>query len=147
MSADKSFLGTGWSFPPRFGDSAASGHTQMVEGETDIRESLGIILSTVPGERIMQPTFGCGIKAYVFEEISESVMTEMRDAIDRAILFFEPRVTVERIDIDASNAMQGRVDVLIDYTVRGTNTRTNMVYPFYFLEGTNVPAAQIESPE
>ncbi|AJC21282.1 GPW/gp25 family protein [Pandoraea pulmonicola] len=147
MSADKSFLGTGWSFPPRFGDSAVSGHTQMVEGETDIRESLGIILSTVPGERIMQPTFGCGIKAYVFEEISESVMTEMRDAIDRAILFFEPRVTVERIDIDVSNAIQGRVDVLIDYTVRGTNTRTNMVYPFYFLEGTNVPEAQIESPE
>jgi hypothetical protein len=54
---------------------------------------------------------------------------------------------VERIDIDASNAVQGRVDVLIDYTVRGTNTRTNMVYPFYFLEGTNVPEAQIESPE
>ncbi|MCI3207992.1 MULTISPECIES: GPW/gp25 family protein [Pandoraea] len=146
MSADKSFLGTGWAFPPRFGDSAANGRTQMVEAETDIRESLGIILSTVPGERIMQPTFGCGIKAYVFEEISESVMTEMRDAIDRAILFFEPRVTVERIEIDASSAIDGRVDVLIDYTVRGTNTRTNMVYPFYFLEGTNVPAAQIESP-
>lgn len=144
MSADKSFLGTGWAFPPRFGDSGANARTQMVEGEIDIRESLGIILSTVPGERIMQPTFGCGIKAYVFEEISESVMTEMRDAIDRAILFFEPRVTVERIDIDV-NALQGRVDVLIDYTVRGTNTRTNMVYPFYFLEGTNVPAVQVES--
>lgn len=144
MSTDKSFLGTGWAFPPRFGDSADSGRTQMVEAEADIRESLGIILSTVPGERIMQPTFGCGIKAYVFEEISESVMTEMRDAIDRAILFFEPRVTVERIEIDTSNAMEGRVDVLIDYTVRGTNTRSNMVYPFYFLEGTNVPTVQIE---
>ncbi len=144
MSTDKSFLGTGWAFPPRFGDSAGSGSTQMVAAEADIRESLGIILSTVPGERIMQPTFGCGIKAYVFEEISESVMTEMRDAIDRAILFFEPRVTVERIEIDASNAMEGRVDVLIDYTVRGTNTRSNMVYPFYFLEGTNVPTVQIE---
>ncbi|MGC7532208.1 GPW/gp25 family protein, partial [Pandoraea pneumonica] len=70
MSTDKSFLGTGWAFPPRFGDSADIGRTQMVEAEADIRESLGIILSTVPGERIMQPTFGCGIKAYVFEEIS-----------------------------------------------------------------------------
>ncbi|ALS61700.1 GPW/gp25 family protein [Pandoraea norimbergensis] len=144
MSTDKSFLGTGWAFPPRFGDSAARGRTQMVEAEADIHESLRIILSTVPGERIMQPTFGCGIKSYVFDEISESVLTEIRDAIERAILFFEPRITVEQIVIDSSAAMEGRIDVLIDYTVRGTNTRSNMVYPFYFLEGTNLPDKQMD---
>lgn len=116
----------------------------MVEAEADIHESLRIILSTVPGERIMQPTFGCGIKAYVFDEISESVLTEIRDAIERAILFFEPRITVEQIVIDSSAAMEGRIDVLIDYTVRGTNTRSNMVYPFYFLEGTNLPDKQMD---
>lgn len=143
MSTDKSFLGTGWAFPPRFGDHAAQGRTQMVEAEADIHESLRIILSTVPGERIMQPTFGCGIKTYVFDEISESVLTEIRDAIERAILFFEPRITVEQIVIDSSAAMEGRIDVLIDYTVRGTNTRSNMVYPFYFLEGTNLPDKQM----
>ncbi|WP_087687613.1 GPW/gp25 family protein [Pandoraea sp. PE-S2R-1] len=144
MSTDKSFLGTGWAFPPRFGDSATRGRTQMVEAEADIHESLRIILSTVPGERIMQPTFGCGIKAYVFDEINESVLTEIRDAIERAILFFEPRITVEQIVIDSSAAMEGRIDVLIDYTVRGTNTRSNMVYPFYFLEGTNLPDKQMD---
>jgi phage baseplate assembly protein W len=139
MTVNKSFLGTGWAFPPRFGNDAERGEVVMVEEEQDINESLFIILSTTPGERIMQPTFGCGLKAYVFDEINESVITEMRDAIDRAILFFEPRISVNAISVDETNAIEGRLDIRIDYTVRGTNTRSNVVYPFYFLEGSNVP--------
>jgi uncharacterized protein len=139
MTVNKSFLGTGWAFPPRFGSDARRGEVAMAEEEQDIHESLFIILSTSPGERIMQPTFGCGLKAYVFEEINESVITEMRDAIDRAILFFEPRISVNAISVDETAAIEGRLDIHIDYTVRGTNTRSNMVYPFYFLEGSNVP--------
>ncbi|HTI18920.1 MAG TPA: GPW/gp25 family protein [Trinickia sp.] len=139
MTVNKSFLGTGWAFPPRFGNDAERSEVVMVEEEQDINESLFIILSTTPGERIMQPTFGCGLKAYVFDEINESVITEMRDAIDRAILFFEPRISVNAISVDETNAIEGRLDIRIDYTVRGTNTRSNVVYPFYFLEGSNVP--------
>jgi phage baseplate assembly protein W len=139
MTVNKSFLGTGWAFPPRFGNDAGRGEVTMVEEEQDIEESLFIILSTTPGERIMQPTFGCGLKAYVFDEINESVITEMCDAVERAILFFEPRISVNAIAVDETNVIEGRLDIRIDYTVRGTNTRSNMVYPFYFLEGSNVP--------
>ncbi len=139
MSVDKSFLGTGWSFPPRFGMRAAGGAVQMVEEEQDIHESLFIILSTTPGERIMQPTFGCGLKSFVFAELNESVVTELRDAIERAILFFEPRISVNAINMDERDMQEGRLDIHIDYTIRGTNTRSNMVYPFYFLEASNVP--------
>jgi len=75
----------------------------------------------------------------VFDEVNESVVTEIRDAIERAILFFEPRISVNAIVMDESGIIEGRLDIRIDYTIRGTNTRSNMVYPFYFLEGTNVP--------
>lgn len=139
MSIKKSFLGTGWSFPPYFGNRAARSSVTMVDAEQDIHESLFILLSTTPGERIMQPTFGCGLKAHAFDEINESAATEMRDAIERAILFFEPRITLNAIVMDESDSGAGRLDIRIDYTIRGTNTRSNMVYPFYFLEGTNVP--------
>ncbi|EJL89766.1 phage baseplate assembly protein W [Herbaspirillum sp. CF444] len=139
MNVKKSFLGTGWAFPPHFGNAAERGSVAMVDEEQDIHESLFIILSTMPGERIMQPTFGCGLKAHVFDELNESVVTEIRDAIERAILFFEPRISVNAISMDESGALDGRLDIHIDYTVRGTNTRSNMVYPFYYLEGSNVP--------
>ena len=53
-NSDKSFLGTGWSFPPEFNPY---GSVKKVSDEEDIRESLVILLSTSPGERIMQPTY------------------------------------------------------------------------------------------
>ncbi|SES70659.1 hypothetical protein SAMN05216326_10290 [Nitrosomonas marina] len=138
MATDKSFLGTGWAFPPQFN---INGRVKRVSAEEDIRESLYILLSTHPGERIMQPTYGCGLKAHVFEEIDETEVTVITDLVRRAILFFEPRVIVERIDVDSENEndrANGLIQIHITYIVRSTNNRHNIVYPFYFTEGTNV---------
>lgn len=137
MSIDKTFLGTGWSFPPEFQGQAKA--VKMVSDEEDIRHSLWILLSTAPGERTMQPAYGCGLRTLVFESISASVCTEMQDMIERAILFFEPRITVDRIVVCSEEIAQGLIEIELTYTIRTTNTRSNMVYPFYFLEGTNLP--------
>jgi phage baseplate assembly protein W len=134
MANTKSFLGTGWAFPPSFSDKGAI----MVSAEQDIHESLYILLSTTPGERIMQPTYGCGLKLHVFDQLNESSVAVMKDIVQKAILFFEPRVTVEQIDINDDEAMEGRANINVIYKVRSTNNRYNLVYPFYFSEGTNV---------
>jgi uncharacterized protein len=136
MDGERAFLGRGWSFPPGFhrrGKEAA-----MVSGEEDIRQALVVLLSTVPGERVMRPTFGCGLKAMVFETMDEGTVAEIRDVVERAVLFFEPRVTLNRVDVTFPDPLGGRLDLVLDYTVRETNTRSNMVYPFYLLEGTNL---------
>lgn len=141
MAVDQSFLGTGWSFPPRFHKHTGrdgGGALDMVSGEHDIRESLLILMSTAPGERVMQPAYGCGLKTLVFDNVTESTLTEIRDLIERAILFFEPRITVERIDIADDRIEEGLLTIDIVYRVRSTNTRSNIVYPFYFMEGTHV---------
>ena len=137
MGVDKSFLGTGWGFPPEFDRS--SGQVRMVSAEEDIDESLRILMSTVPKERLMQPTYGCGLNSLVFENMNESVLTLIRDTIQRAVLFFEPRIALDDIEIDAKQAYEGVLYIKLDYTVRTTNTRSNLVYPFYFQEGTNIP--------
>ena len=133
---DRSFLGRGWAFPPRFDPVART--VRMVEAERDIAESLAILVRTRPGERVMQPTYGCGLDGMLFETISEGVVTEIRDLIERAILFFEPRVEVERITVGTGRSVDGVLDISIEYRVRSTNTRNNIVYPFYFREGTHV---------
>lgn len=135
MSADLTFLGTGWSFPPEF---SKRGSVKMVSAEEDIRQSLLILLSTTPGERVMQPSFGCGLKSKVYENVNESSVTILKDMIKRAILFFEPRVVLESINADSSESYEGRLNFLIQYRVISTNTRHNIVYPFYFREGTDV---------
>ncbi len=107
----------------------------MVSEDEDIEESLSILLSTVPGERVMNPAYGCGLKLLIFENISESTVTEIKDVIERAILFFEPRIKLINIDINTEDLYDGEIKLLINYTVRATNNRRNMVYPFYFREG------------
>jgi phage baseplate assembly protein W len=129
------FLGRGWSFPPRFDPRGKD--VVMVAGVADIDESLRILLSTTPGERVMLPDYGCALRRMVFEEASEQTITEMRGLIRKAVLFYEPRIVLNRVDAQRVDALEGRLDLVLDYTVRATNTRHNLVYPFYLRQATH----------
>ncbi|MBD2612252.1 MAG: GPW/gp25 family protein [Nostoc sp. ZfuVER08] len=130
METNDSFLGTGWSFPPTFHQN--TGTVEMVSDEKDIIQSLEIILSTRPAERIMQPNFGCELSQFVFEEVTQGLITNIKGTISDALLDHEPRIDVEEIDIDESEA--GLLLISVTYRVRVTNSRFNLVYPFYINE-------------
>lgn len=133
---DRLFLGKGWQFPPTFNESSQA--VEIASYEDDIRQSLSILLSTKPGERIMHPTFGCSLHTMLFEAISESTVTEIIDLVERAVLFFESRITLNQVTVNVDDYYDGRIDIVLEYTIRSINTRSNMVYPFYFSEGTNL---------
>jgi len=86
----------------------------------------------------MQPGYGCGLHSLVFETINETTITEIRDVIERAVLFYEPRITLEEVVVNTEQALDGCLKIQLIYTVRTTNTRSNFVYPFYYLEGSQV---------
>jgi phage baseplate assembly protein W len=132
MNEENSFLGRGWSFPPAFDN--ASGEVQMLKGADDIQSSLQILLSTRLGERVMQPLFGCNLDVMVFDLLDATLKTEMRNLIEKAILYFEPRINIEKINIEAQNEINGVIIITLNYIVRSTNTRGNLVYPFYLSE-------------
>src|SRR5688572_19049076 len=127
-----SFLGTGWAFPPAFDDE--SGTVNMVSNEEDIRESLNILLSTALGERVMQPKYGCNLTDYLFEPLSSSVIGFIKDRVENAILFYEPRIIADKIEVtdDGSfDLIEGKFIISIEYTIPGTNSRFNYVYDYY----------------
>lgn len=132
---EKSFLGRGWSFPVRFSKSGRS--ARMSEMENDIRESLKILLGTVRGERVMRPDYGTNLYGNVFESMRTSTAARISEDIRRAILFHEPRVNLEDISF-RKGTEEGRIEINIEYTIIATNTRTNMVYPFYLTEATDI---------
>jgi phage baseplate assembly protein W len=136
MSTDKSFLGTGWSFPLQF--SPASKSPRMVSADEDIQQALCILFGTTPGERVMHPTYGCDLRRMVFETINTAAITEIKDIVEQAVLFHEPRITLESVDVQVVDEIAGELRIELEYTVRTINTRSNMVYPFYLLEGTNL---------
>ncbi|WP_295116577.1 GPW/gp25 family protein [uncultured Chitinophaga sp.] len=138
--ADQPFLGRGWSFPPVFNKNTKQ--VEMLEGETDIHSSLDILLSTMLGERVMQPRYGCDMKDLLFESVNTSLKALMMDRVKTALLFFEPRIETEKIDILTDNSLEGLIQVQIDYRIRSTNSRMNYVFPFYRNEGTEIKSGQ-----
>lgn len=129
------FLGTGWAFPPSFIKKTG---VEMVSYEEDIRQSLAILFSTISGERISDMEYGSHIHRWVFEKMDLSTKTLIGESIRKSILYFEPRITLEKVEVEIKDPLEGILWINMEYTVRLTNTRSNMVYPFYFREGTNL---------
>lgn len=136
MTLKRAFLGRGWSFPPAF-DRQTQG-VVMLEEEEDIQSSLHILLSTRLGERIMQPDYGCNMDSLVFEAVNLTLLTWLKDMVSHAILYHEPRIALENVNIDASGQHEGFLLIVIDYQVHATNSRYNYVYPFYLNEGSSL---------
>ncbi|RFM32309.1 GPW/gp25 family protein [Chitinophaga silvisoli] len=127
-----SFLGRGWSFPPTF--NLQTGAVELVSDYEDIHESLNILLSTSLGERVMQPKYGCNLNDYLFEPLSSSMIGYIKDRVQSAILFYEPRIIADKIDVTADSSfdlIEGRFTISIEYTVPETNSRFNYVYDYY----------------
>ena len=131
---DPGFLGRGWSFPPRF--DSRTGRMVPVDAEEDILESLRVLFITRPGERVMHPTYGCALHDLVFEPMDGETVAAIENAISRAILFFEPRITVEDISVQVRDPLEGKLEITLRYEIRATNARSNVVFPFYIREGT-----------
>jgi phage baseplate assembly protein W len=131
------FLGRGWSFPPTFDPFHRT--VVMVAGDIDIHESLNILLSTSLGERVMLATYGVDLISKVFTTLTTTTANEIATMVTRAIIEWEPRVSVDKVDVSES-ILDGWVAISIDYTVRQTNTRDNIVFPYYQVEATLPPA-------
>ena len=136
MINEEIFLGEGWSFPPHFDRN--TGSLVTTSGVTDINKSLEILLSTKLGERIMVPSYGCNLEELLFQPLDITLKTYIYDLIKTAILYHEPRIDVLKIDLDITNELEGEVLIIIEYIVRSTNSRANMVFPFYKVEGSEV---------
>lgn len=127
----KEFLGTGWSFPV---ETDRRDEIELSEAETDIRESIRIILGTAKGERVMRPDFGCGIHEYVFSTIDTTTLNLIGSTVRDALVEWEPRIKVLNVDVSTEEIDTGKLLIRADYRVRSTNTEFNLVYPFYLRE-------------
>ena len=130
----KEFLGQGLKFPLQV--DPRTGKLAMVSAEEDIRESIGIILSTLQGERVMRPDFGSSVFDYSFASASSSTRQAIAWQVEEQLSFQELRITDVSVTCREQDARSGTIVVEVAYTVRSTNNRYNHVYPFYVTEGS-----------
>jgi phage baseplate assembly protein W len=130
VNAAANFIGRGLSFPLRVDQSGA---IAMTVGADDINASLRMVLVTAPGERVMRPLFGCKIWDLLFEPINANTLGLMADYVREAVSQWEPRVELDEVQCEPSPEDHSRVNILLDYRVKATNDRRNLVYPFYVI--------------
>lgn len=111
----------------------------MTSDEADVHSSLQILLSTRPGERVLLPGYGCNLDELMFEALSATFVSYIKDLVQTAVLYYEPRITVNDIRISEDQETNGIILIELDYTIKSTNSRFNFVFPFYKTEG-NTPA-------
>lgn len=121
------FLGKGWKFPLAVNETKIT----CSEGEELIRESIRIILGTAKGERVMRPEFGCGINELAFAPNDTATATLVEFYVKEALLRWEPRIEVFNVKVTPDLEEPNQLKINIEYRIKTSNTRTNLVYPFY----------------
>lgn len=134
MKKETNFLGQGWAFPPDFSWKLKG--VKMVSDEEDIKQSLHILFTTQLGERLMQNEYGCDLRSMVHENFDMSTITFLKDTLETAIIYHEPRIKLIKITAGDHVEEDGSIRFEIEYLIRTTNTRTNLIYPFYIYEAT-----------
>jgi uncharacterized protein len=127
----KAFLGRGFAFPVTVD---AQGAVALAEYEEDIRQAIHIILDTEPGERVMRPDFGAGLRGLLFEPLNSHTLALARHRVEQALILWEPRIDSIEVQTTAEPP-RGLMTIHVHYRVRVTNTFYNLVYPFYVQEG------------
>lgn len=127
----KAHLGVGWAFPVK----PLAGRLRYARYEDDIEQAIQIVLLTSYGERVMLQEFGAGMRDHVFEPNSAATRARIEETVRKSLVDWEPRITLERVEVTPGEEAPNLVLIHVDYVVRATNTAYNRVYPFYLLEG------------
>ena len=124
----RGFLGSGMKFPPQV--NTATGRFVVSSEEESVKESVYLILMTQKTERFLRPEFGSNLMSYTFMDINMTTVNMMIRSLTEQILKQEPRIGEVVITTD-SQVKEGCLLVNIDYTIRSSQIRDNLVFPFY----------------
>ncbi len=123
-------IGRGWVFPPRIGPQ---GGMALTNERTELDQSIRIILSTSPGQRVMRPTFGCRLYELVFAPNNNHTAAQARRYVEEALGMWEPRIRVTRVDAHPDENDRSRLIIFIEYQVKATHDQRSLVFPFYLI--------------
>jgi uncharacterized protein len=130
----RALLGRGLAFP--FTVDGA-GHIALMAGD-DVVAAIYMVIMTAPGERVMRPDFGCEIWDLVYSPVNAATVGQMGNAVRQALSRWEPRIEVEDVTVRPNADDASIVNIEVDYKLRTSNDRRNLVFPFYVIpEGEN----------
>lgn len=129
---DQKLLGSGIAFPVRLEEGQG---LRLANGVEKVRESIWLILSTKPGERVMRPNFGCAVHELLFYPNTAAIRGLAAEKVREALVKWEPRIDVLNVSAETAPDSENRILITIEYRIRKNNAFNNLVFPFYLAEG------------
>jgi phage baseplate assembly protein W len=129
---DEDIIGRGWAFPPKIDPQ---GGLALTSERSELEQSIQIILTTTPGQRVMRPTFGCRLQELVFAPNNSHTAAQARRYVEEALGMWEPRIRVDRVSVRPDPDDTSRLLVEIEYVVKTTHDQRSLVFPFYLIPG------------
>ena len=126
----KEIVGCGWAFPPHIDPQ---GRMALTNERNELQQSIRVILSTSPGQRVMRPRFGCKIQELVFAPNNSHTAAQVRRYVEDALGMWEPRISLIQVDVKSDNQADSALLIEIIYEERTTRDRRSLVYPFYLI--------------
>lgn len=127
MINTRRLLGRGWSLPLA---PDRAGRLGYADGPEKVRQAIGIVLETEPGERLMRPDFGCGLRRFLMKPNTTATRALIQREVERALVNWEPRIRLESVTATPGED-PALVLVEITYAQVLDGRRDNLVYPFY----------------
>lgn len=125
------FIGRRLGFPVQLDDRNL---LSMVGGDAAIRQSIYIIVMTVPGERVMRPDFGCEIHSLIFHPANQETATIAERYIRDALTRWEPRIIIQELTVTPGGAELGELFIQLRYQIKGQHDPRSMVFPYYLIQ-------------
>lgn len=123
-------IGRGWAFPPRIGPQ---GTILLTHDRNELEQSIFIILTTSPGQRVMRPTFGSRLQELVFAPNNSQTAAQAVRHVEEALGMWEPRIRVIKVDAYPDAKKANHLVIEIEYEVKATHDKRSLVYPFYLI--------------
>ncbi|MCJ7701953.1 MAG: GPW/gp25 family protein [Anaerolineales bacterium] len=126
----KEIVGCGWAFPPH---TDPQGRMALTNERNELQQSIQVILSTSPGQRVMRPRFGCKIQELVFAPNNSHTTAQVRRYVEEALGMWEPRINLIHVDVKPDPQADSALLIEISYEEKTTRDRRSLVYPFYLI--------------
>jgi len=103
----------------------------MVDGDMAVRQSIYLIVMTVPGERVLRPEFGCRIHELIFDPLNKQTFVTAKRYVEEAIRRWEPRIEVIELDVESGDVDRAELLINIKYKHKNRPDPRSLVFPYY----------------
>lgn len=112
---------------------AANGKMAMISDRESIRQSVLLLMATIPGERVMRPQYGCNLQQLAFMPNDATTHGLAIHYVKTALEQWEPRIDIIRIDADSNSENPNVIDITLDYQVRHLRQTEQLVFAYHLM--------------